>query len=78
LIEATEGGRLFEPGNREALADAIAELKRDEALRAQLARDGQAAVREKFTDEIMAERTWEVYTRYGGGAGAKKTRSPIR
>jgi glycosyltransferase involved in cell wall biosynthesis len=78
LIEATGGGHLFEPGNREALANAIAELKNDDALRARLARDGRAAVREKFTDAIMAERTWEVFMRYSGGTGAPKTRSPIR
>ena len=36
----------------------------NETLRRQLAIRGRAAVRESFTDEIMADQTWEVYQRY--------------
>jgi len=54
---------LFEPGDPRALADGIARLMDDDVLRTGLGHRGQAAVRESFTDEIMAERTWAMYKR---------------
>lgn len=64
LIEATGGGRLYEPGDADALADAIAELMDDPALRAKLGEAGRNAVRASFSDEVMAEETWKVYERF--------------
>jgi glycosyltransferase involved in cell wall biosynthesis len=61
IIEATGGGLLFEPGDPQALADAIGQLMDDDVLRTELGHRGQTAVRESFTDEIMAERTWALY-----------------
>lgn len=64
LIEATGGGLLFEPGDARALADAIAKLMDDPALRERLGRAGRQAVLESFTDQTMAQRVWAVYERY--------------
>jgi len=63
LIEATGGGLLCEPHDSQALADGIARLMDDADLRKQLGRQGQAAVRESFTDDVMADRTWSLYER---------------
>ncbi len=68
IIEATSGGLLFEPDNPQALADAIGRLMDEPHLRRQLGRQGQAAVVDSFTDEIMAERTWALYEREFGKA----------
>lgn len=67
LVEATGGGLLYDPTGPEALADAIESLMDDEARRSHLAGAGRAAVREKFTDEIMADRTWELCERFARG-----------
>lgn len=66
LIEQTGGGLLYEPGQPGALAGELARLMDDEPLRRRLAAVGQAAVRERFTDVQMAERTWEVFKRVRG------------
>lgn len=63
LIEATGGGLLCEPHDPQALADGIARLMDDADFRAQLGRQGRAAVRESFTDDVMADRTWSLYER---------------
>lgn len=61
LIEATGGGLLSDPGSPASLADTIDELIADEQRRAQLGRDGAAAVRERFSDGAMADATLAVY-----------------
>jgi glycosyltransferase involved in cell wall biosynthesis len=61
IVEATGGGLLFEPDKPQALANAIAQLMDDAALRTELGRQGQFEVRKSFTDEIMADRTWALY-----------------
>ena len=61
LIRATGGGVLVPPGNAKALADALAELIRDPARRAELGRAGRAAVESTFTDERMAANMLKVY-----------------
>jgi glycosyltransferase involved in cell wall biosynthesis len=63
MIEATGGGVLFEANNPTALAQAVARLMDDAALREQMACRGQAAVLQSYTDRVMAERTWKVYER---------------
>ncbi len=65
LIEATGGGLLYDPLDRQALADQIARLMDDPDLRRRLAQLGRAAVRASFSQEVMAERTWQVCERYG-------------
>ncbi len=54
LIEATGGGLLCEPGDSDALAEAIGSLLDDHDRRRSLGRQGQAAVREKFHADRMA------------------------
>lgn len=63
LVEATGGGRTYEMARPDALAQAIAELMDQPSLRAEMAKRGRKAVRESFTDEIMAREMWAVYER---------------
>ncbi len=72
LIEATGGGLLFEPNNARALARSLAELMDDPEKRRTLGQRGRDAVRKDFTDEIMAERAWQVFERYAQ-TGTKRT-----
>ncbi|MCZ6682708.1 MAG: glycosyltransferase family 4 protein [Planctomycetota bacterium] len=66
LIEATQGGLLYDPEGPHSLADAITKLMDDVSLRKRLAQQGRSAVRESFTDEQMADDTWRIYERCGG------------
>lgn len=61
FIEATGGGLLCEPDDPKSLADHIARLMSDVDLRRKLGQSGRDAVHRSFTDEIMAERAWEVF-----------------
>ncbi len=61
MVEATGGGLLFEPGDPRALAAALVSLRDDPARRDALASSGHAAVRVRYSDTAMAERTLEVY-----------------
>ncbi len=61
LIEATGGGILFEPDSAQALAEAIAGLMDDPVTRRRLGDQGREAARESFTDEMMADRAWQVF-----------------
>ncbi|MBI5866582.1 MAG: glycosyltransferase family 4 protein [Planctomycetes bacterium] len=63
LVEATGGGILYDPDDPHALPAAIMRLMDDAALRIELGRSGQAAVRARFTDQVMAERTWAAFER---------------
>jgi len=61
LLDATGGGVLYEPGNVEALADAIEDLLLDPTRARDLAERGRAAVREKFAVERMAADAVRAY-----------------
>ncbi|HEY7118699.1 MAG TPA: glycosyltransferase family 4 protein [Tepidisphaeraceae bacterium] len=61
LIEQTHGGVTHKPGDPQALADALAQLLSDPARRAEMARTGHAAVRERFLDTHMAQGMLDVY-----------------
>ncbi len=63
LVEATDGGVLYDPGDPAALADSIARLMDAPGERVRLGRGGGEVVRASFNDRIMAEKTWEVYER---------------
>jgi len=63
MVEATGGGLLFEPCDPEALAESIAQLMDDPELRRRLGCHGRSAVNEYYTDEVMADRTWALYTK---------------
>lgn len=64
LIEATGGGVLVEPNNSEDLAQGLRRLLEDSALRLELGRKGEAAVRQRFTADVMAQLTVDVYRKY--------------
>ena len=61
LIEDTGGGLLHEPENPRALAAALRELILDLARADVLGRQAQLAIRERYTDELMARRTLQLY-----------------
>jgi glycosyltransferase involved in cell wall biosynthesis len=71
LVEATGGGLLYDPTGPAALADAIDLLMTDEALRTRLARAGHDAVCAKFTDGLMADRTWALCERFVGALASR-------
>ncbi|MHC5111911.1 MAG: glycosyltransferase family 4 protein [Planctomycetota bacterium] len=61
LHEATGGGLLFPSASEEALVDRLIELMDDVDLREGLGRQGRHVVTSEFTDEIMADRMWQLY-----------------
>jgi glycosyltransferase involved in cell wall biosynthesis len=54
VIETSRGGRVFPEGGVNTLADMIAELRDDEAARAELARRGRAGVEHHFVPKVAA------------------------
>jgi len=64
LVQASGGGLLYDPRDESGLATAVAILMDDPKRRAELGRRGRETVREKFTDHLMAERTWALYERH--------------
>tara|TARA_R110002049_G_scaffold4601_5_gene32696 strand:+ start:971106 stop:972377 length:1272 start_codon:yes stop_codon:yes gene_type:complete len=56
LIASTGGGRMFRPGDTEALCTAIQHLKDDAETRHSLAAEGKANVHQKHSIEMAAER----------------------
>ena len=66
LAEATGGGVLVKPDDPQALAEALARLVSDAALRGELGRRGREAVHRDFADARMAEQTLEVFRRIMG------------
>jgi glycosyltransferase involved in cell wall biosynthesis len=64
LIEATGGGHLVNPDDPADLAKGLRTLLEDPARREQLARQGQAAVIQRFQAEHMAEETLRVFGQY--------------
>ena len=65
-VESTDGGRLFEPENPVSLAAALKELLDRPDERHRLAMAGQAAIRDRFRPEQMAEDNLAVYRRVTG------------
>ncbi len=63
LIEATQGGVLYDPADPEALSNGLASLMDNAELRSQLGAQGRAAVADSFTAELMAEACWACYER---------------
>jgi len=64
LIEATGGGLLVEPNDPHALADGWRQMLENPEKRQAYGEQGQAAVRERFTAESMAQNTLDVLKRY--------------
>ncbi len=63
IIEATGGGILYDPTSQDGnpLAIAISKLMDDPQLSRRLGSSGRAAVRQSFNENIMANKTWEIY-----------------
>ncbi|HWB00488.1 MAG TPA: glycosyltransferase family 4 protein [Pirellulales bacterium] len=61
LVADTGGGMTFQPGNVEDLARVLKSLLLDPANRDELGRQGQRAVRERYHDQLMAERHRTLY-----------------
>jgi glycosyltransferase involved in cell wall biosynthesis len=64
LIEQTGGGVLCAPNDPVDLAVKLVELMDNPDLRRQLGENGARSVRERFTDEAMAEEAWRIFERY--------------
>ncbi len=65
IVEATGGGLLYDPADPGALAEGIGRLMDDPDLRKDLGERGRAAVRSSFSDEVMAQEAWALYSRIG-------------
>jgi glycosyltransferase involved in cell wall biosynthesis len=70
IVEKSGGGLLVEPGNPQALAEALASLLRNRELRNQLGCAGYHGVREYFSVQQEAARALEVF------AGLKEAARP--
>ncbi|MCI0458874.1 MAG: glycosyltransferase family 4 protein [Gemmataceae bacterium] len=64
LIELTGGGLLVNPEDPQDLARGLQRLIEDRALRTELGRLGQDGVRTRFTADVMARQTIEVFRKY--------------
>ena len=62
VIEDKKTGLLVRPGDAADLADKIAGLARDRAGREALVEAAYSLVREKFSTQVVNERTMEVYS----------------
>jgi len=71
LISSTGGGILVEPNSPSAIAEGILKLLNDAPFRDRLGQQGQAAVHDAFSAEVMAATTIEVYRRYLENRGAR-------
>ena len=56
VVQNDATGKLFEPGNDQALADVLMQLLDDESLRNTLAKNGHAAVQSVFDWSKIGER----------------------
>jgi glycosyltransferase involved in cell wall biosynthesis len=64
LVEAANGGLLYEPGNIENHAEKLEELLRNPVLCQELARNGLATLHQRFTAQVMAKETILVLNNY--------------
>lgn len=61
LIESTGGGILHEPNDAASLADGLRQMMDNTELRKQLSESARTAVREKHSDERMADHAWAAF-----------------
>ena len=66
MLDATGGGLLFEPGSVEGLADALFRLMENAGEREALGRAGRQAVWRDYGEDVMAERTLQLYEAVAG------------
>ena len=65
-----DAGRLFPEGNSAALAEQLVRLRDDPALRRELGARGRLRVLAHYTQQRIAERTWEAYQSVAPGVMA--------
>jgi glycosyltransferase involved in cell wall biosynthesis len=68
LVADTQGGLLHEPLDPGSLAEKLAIYLRDPATATRDGLTGQAAIRQRYTADVMAERTLELYRAVCNGA----------
>lgn len=61
LIESTGGGILHEPNDPVALAAGLRQMMDDHDLRSRLGATGRQSIRDKHTDEHMADAAWAAF-----------------
>lgn len=61
--ESSEAALLVPPADADALADAILRCSEDKSLRDRLARNAQAVVQQRYTDDVMLSKYRELYVR---------------
>ncbi len=66
LLDKTQGGLLFEPGNTDQLTENLYRLLTQPELRKELGKKGREAVHREFTSLKMAERTLDLYKSFQG------------
>lgn len=78
VVENTEGGLLFEPGNAEALADALHSLWANRDFAADMGRRGAEAVRREYSVEQEALRSIAIYEELLRAAPRSATAAQLR
>jgi glycosyltransferase involved in cell wall biosynthesis len=71
IVEHGVNGLLVPPRDASALADAIAQLAADAAMRRRMGQAGRALVEKVFSEESTVEQTLAVYRRLVDGRAAK-------
>jgi len=61
-VKDNETGLLIEPGNSDALAEAILKINNDELFREKIGKAGREWVLQKFNEKIVAEIAFQSYT----------------
>ncbi len=61
IIEATEGGVIYQPNTPETLAQKLAEVLSNPEQIEQMSADGRKSVEEKFNTKILIKKMIEVY-----------------
>ena len=67
LHRATEGGLLYDTDARNGLVDALRYMMDNAEERRAMGERGRAVVVRDFTDQLMAERMWNLYEQYASG-----------
>jgi glycosyltransferase involved in cell wall biosynthesis len=77
LIEATGGGMLVAPDSIPELVDALARVLTDHTFRYRAGLAGEAAVRERYSAEVMARETVALLDRVGRAKGTETAASTL-
>ena len=77
MLEATQGGLLFAAGNLDNLVKQWESLRRNPDARLRLAATGQQRVREKFSTEVMADQSLQLFESLCRGKNSFKIKTVI-